>query len=97
MAENLQDTISRISNKMAVLMERHSVVEQKLKDAEDEIKQKEAENAKLMKEIERLTLELQYLKVARTISRDPEDLAKSKAILVQLVRDVDKCIAQLNE
>ena len=62
-----------------------------------ELKNKEQEIESLR--ISRLDLETQYtnLKTARTISLYDKDIKETKQRLTSLVREVDKCIALLNE
>ena len=52
---------------------------------------------KATKQIEQLKLDNDYLRMARAINSSAAELSQSKAILTQLVRDVDKCIAQLTD
>ena len=49
------------------------------------------------KEIQQLKLENDYLKIARSIAPDRETLENSRRVIAKLMRDVDKCIEQLNE
>ena len=48
-------------------------------------------------EIERLTQEVEYLKIATTIVPDRTQVENSRAILTKLVREIDKCILELKE
>ncbi len=48
------------------------------------------------RDVDQLQSDNDYLKMARTIVPDTAGLADSKAIISKLVRDIDKCISQLN-
>ncbi len=63
----------------------------------EELKEKEAELLRIEKS--KKTLEAMYndLKSARIISINDRDIADTKQRLARLVREVDKCIALLNE
>ena len=74
----------------------------------DELKQKNAllesklseekeQNQSLEEEIKRLNIKYDNLKMARIISVKQGDFTDAKKRLSKLVREVDKCIALLNE
>ncbi len=46
---------------------------------------------------ELLQQELEYLKMARVVAPNLDDVEKARTTISTLVRDIDKCIAQLNE
>lgn len=97
MADDLESRISRIESKLVVMLEKY----RRLEAEKEEYQRKTAELAgdvdKLTKQIEQLKLDNDYLRMARAINSSAAELSQSKAILTQLVRDVDKCIAQLTD
>lgn len=95
MATDLHSTIERILNKSSVLVEKYHALEAEKVNAELKIRQLQEEIATLKKELEQLRQDNEYLRMARTIAPSYEQLAESRAIISQLVRDVDKCISQL--
>ncbi|MDD2960864.1 MAG: hypothetical protein PHR45_02135 [Muribaculaceae bacterium] len=97
MAIDLQNTLIRLSSKTTVLVAKYHALEDEKKRIEDVNVSQEEEIKKLKMDIERLRIDNEYLKIARSISMDSMELAKSKAVISDLVRDVDKCIAQLND
>lgn len=97
MASELQDTLSRLLGKSEVFVEKYKV----LSLERDRLSQ---ENEQLSKSIERLQIENEklkrdndYLKMARNIAPNQESVASTRAVISQIVRDIDKCISQLNE
>ena len=52
---------------------------------------------KQQQEIDRLQQEVEHLKVVTTLTPKREDVEKSRAFLSKLVRNIDKCIAELKE
>jgi len=54
-------------------------------------------NESLAKENSQLKMKYDYLKIARMVSVNRDDFKATKNRLSKLVRDVDKCIALLNE
>ena len=95
MATDLHSTIERILNKSSVLVEKYHALEEERANAALEIKQLHEEIAALKKEVEQLRQDNEYLRIARSIAPSYEQLAESRSIISQLVRDVDKCITQL--
>lgn len=55
------------------------------------------ENAKILEEVNQLKTNYTNLKTATTISLNGSDVKETKLRLSKLVREVDKCIALLNE
>ncbi len=96
MANELQDTLLRIVAKSNVLVEKyHAIVESRNAVEQENVRLRE-ENEKLREEVERVGRENAYLRMARTIAPTPESVTSSKAMISRIVRDIDKCINQLN-
>ena len=94
---SLSEIFERLLSKQQILVERYRALEEKL-NAADEANQKLAEeNRKQKVLIEKLETANQYLRIARRIAPDQEAIGKSRELIARLVRDVDKCIEQLNE
>ena len=45
---------------------------------------------------EKLQHDVSYLRMSHTIASTPEQVRSSQAIISRIVRDIDRCIAQLN-
>ena len=97
MAVDLEELIERLQRKMLVLIDKYRLLEADKKSVDEENASLKAEIEKLKKQLEQTNTEKEFIRMARNISSTPEELAKNKAVLVQLVRDVDKCIAQLTD
>ncbi|MDR0746188.1 MAG: hypothetical protein LBF17_06825 [Mediterranea sp.] len=54
-------------------------------------------NARILEEVDKLKADYTNLKTATTISLNGSDVKETKLRLSKLVREVDKCIALLNE
>ncbi len=96
MAVELQDTLARIMSKSKVLIEKYHALAAAKSQTDSEIEAVRAENLELRKEIERVKRENEYLRMAHTIAPTPESVARSKSMISKIVRDIDKCINQLN-
>ena len=95
MATDLHSVVERILTKSSVLVEKYHALEEDRANAEKEIASLRNEIMALRKEVEQLRQDNEYLKLARSIAPSQVQLAESKSIISQLVRDVDKCISQL--
>lgn len=97
MVRELQLTLERLRGKTALFSERYNVLRQSKADADARIAELTALTTRQQLEIERLTKEVEYLKIATTIVPNRDDVERSRAILSGLVREIDKCILELNE
>lgn len=95
MASDLQSILGRIITKSNVLIEKYRALESEKIAADKEIEKLQLQITSMKQEIERLQRDNEYMRLARTIMPNSEQLSESKAVLHQLVRDVDKCISQL--
>ncbi len=97
MAESLSEIFGRLLAKQQILLERYHVLEDKLKAADNRVKELESETMKQKVRIEKLEMDNEYLLMVRQIAPDRETLKKGHDMITRLVRDVDKCIEQLKE
>jgi len=97
MANELQQTLARIINKSNILVEKYHVLESTNSKLVSEKEQLVEEIEQMKKENERLSQEIQYLKMARALAPNLDDVENARSTISTLVRDIDKCIAQLNE
>ena len=97
MAESLSEIFDRLLQKQAVLVERYHALEEKCKALEGSVAELQGELKRQKAELERTVQENEYLKIVRTVAPDRESLERSREIVAKLVRDVDKCIEDLNE
>ena len=97
MTEEDKKLISSFEGKLKHLMYLHD----KLKDENANLKQLLLQKDEEIRQLEmsQKQLEVQYadLKTARTISLYDKDIKDAKQRLTSLVREVDRCIALLNE
>ena len=96
MAETLSQIFERMRQELSVLVEKYNNLYEKYKELGNQNAELEQQILQQRKEIERLQTENEYLKIATTIAPDKEMLKKSRNTIAKLVRDVEKCIEQLN-
>ena len=97
MADTLSDIFERMLGRLQILVEKYNALKAYNQQLNEEKSSLEKEIQRQKKEIEALTLENQYLRIARIAAPDKESIAKSRELIAKLVRDVEKCIEQLNE
>lgn len=97
MAASLQQRIDSIKGKALLLMERYAELLDEKKAAEAQIAELQARVQLQQREIDRMKVEIENLKVVTTLTPKREDVEQSRAFLSQLVRDIDKCIAELTD
>lgn len=97
MAVELQQIIDRVNAKTQILLDRYALIRQRRQEAEAKVAELETTLLKLRSENEDLRRQVEFLKIATTIVPDRNDVKRSRALLSELVREIDKCIADLNE
>lgn len=96
MAEKVHDIYSSVASKVQVIIERQALLAEAVKEARAERDSLRRENARLQQEVNRLKADLEYLTVARTFEANGQPLADSRALISGLIREIDRCISELN-
>ncbi len=95
MAQNVQDIAHRIESKVAAIADHQRLLVQTLEAERAEKQRLLARISELKAEISRLKSDNEYLTVVRAVSVTPEQAEQSRTMLAGLVRDIDRCIAEL--
>lgn len=97
MAFDYQSTFRRIIAKTHLLEERYKLMASKKENAEAEVEQLRKALAQKDKRIHELETEAEYLRVAATVAPSREQVEETKALIADLVREIDRCIIDLSE
>ncbi|MBO4955461.1 MAG: hypothetical protein J6C77_03550 [Muribaculaceae bacterium] len=97
MSGTLQQRLQAVTGKMHLLVSRYENLLKAKSDADARIAALEGELAAERKLNERLKVEAEELRVVTTLSPKGDDVARSRAYLAELVRDIDKCIDELTQ
>lgn len=97
MARDFHTQLESVSAKMSVLMERYNSLDESYRQAREDIIQLKAAVLARDKEIEKLRLDAEYLTVAATAGSDRGNVEATREMLADLVREIDRCIADLLE
>ena len=92
----LKDKLQSITRKVDTLRQRYLALQREKKEMERTIERQELEIAKLEKEVNQLKIDNEFLRVARSVPSSPEAIARYKGQVAKMVRDIDRCIKQLN-
>ena len=92
----LKDKLKTVARKLAILRKRYLALQTENKEMKRDIERKELEIAKLEKEVSQLRIDNEFLRVAHSVPANPEVVAGYKKQVAKMVRDIDRCIKQLN-
>lgn len=97
MTDEQKKLLAVFESRVRQLMFMYDAVKQENVGLKEQLSAKEQELAVALEEIENCNVKYNNLKVARIIAVKQDDLSGAKKRLSKLVREVDKCIALLNE
>lgn len=97
MTPDLSATLTRIKSKTHVLVEKYRAVVAKNEALEREVEELRQEVANRKRAQEQLTLDNEYLSMARSVAPDAAMAGEFHEIVSKLVRDIDSCISGLND
>lgn len=95
MAEHVQEIIDSIRAKIGVILERQNMLVQQIANERAESVALRTKVEELSEEIRRLKADKEYLTVMRAVAITPQQAEQSRAMLAGLVREIDRCIAEL--
>ncbi len=95
MATDLAEQLKRLGHKAELLTTRYATLLQQNEELRQELRDMQATVLVRDGEIEKLRLELEYLKVSSAIAPDSETARKAQARISELVREIDACVADL--
>ena len=96
MADNLQQSIDRLKAKAALLTERYIIVDKAREEALAQVAELQTRVRDLSRQLALCDAEIERLKVSSVLSPDHYDVEATRQFLSGLVREIDKCIAQLS-
>ncbi len=97
MASDLQQQLESIRAKALVVVEKYDRLKQAYDTARNEIADLKAQVLARDEELERLKMKVEYLSIASTVRLTSDDLASARTMVADLVREIDRCIADLLE
>lgn len=95
MAIDLRQQLERVNAKTTLVLEKYALMQQRLVQARAEIERLNEELQRRRRDIEALEMKLEYLSVSHTVAPGAAELQGAKALIAELVRDIDRCIADI--
>lgn len=95
MAKDLSEQLSRIGHKAELIVTRFGTLKEENARLQEENASLRAELRSLEKVNEKQRVELEFLKISGSIAPDTATARETRAILSNLVREIDACIADL--
>ena len=92
----LNEQLQNLLRKFEILRQRYVALQNENKELKRSVERQELEVAKLEKELSQMRIDNEFLKVAHSVPRDPEAVSRYKKQVAKMVRDIDRCIKQLN-
>ena len=97
MASDLREQIERVQSKTRVLGEKYSMLRASYDKARQEIGELKSQVLARDEAIEQLKLKVEYLTVSAAIQMDGSDLAETRAMVADLIKELDRSISDLLE
>lgn len=97
MAGDLQQRLDSLKGKAQLFMKRYALLEGENAAMRQRIEELEKTIERMRREISSKDLQIEQLRVMGVLAPQREDVERSRAFLAGLVRDIDKCINELNE
>ncbi len=97
MAKDFSEQLQNITDKTRLLMIRYQAQREKVEELTNELQQFRAMVVARDAEIEKLRRELEYLRIATTIAPDRQTKEEVYAVISNLVREIDRCVADLKD
>ena len=95
-SKELKEKLQNLTRKVDTLRRRYLALQSEKKELDRTVERQALEIAKLENEVNQLRIDNEFLRVAHTVPRDPEAVARYKKQVAKMVRDIDRCIKQLN-
>lgn len=95
MAQNIQIITESIRAKVEVIANRQAMLVETIERQRQEAEKMQRRISELEAEVKRLEADREYLTVVRAAAVTPQQAEQSRAMLAGLVREIDRCIAEL--
>lgn len=95
MAKDLSEQLTRLGHKAELLVTRFATLKADNETLRARLLELEAQVRALTADNEHLRTEVQFLRMSSAIAPDRESAAKVRALLSDLVREIDACVADL--
>lgn len=95
MAKDFAEQVARIGRKAELLATRLQMVEKRNAALAAQLAELEERHRRTLTELERSRAELEFLRMGSVMAADKATKAKAKALISDLVREIDACVDDL--
>lgn len=95
MSKGIHNILEGIRSKVAVIADRQAMLVETIRRQRAQVVDLQQQVAQLEAEVSRLRADNEYLTVVRAAAVTPQQAERSRAMLAGLVREIDRCIAEL--
>lgn len=96
MAKELQNTLSRLAEKHRFLVTRYQTLLNQNNSLKERVAELEKQVAERDSRLEKLETRSEYLEISSAIAPNFAELESTRDMVADLVREIDRCIADLN-
>ena len=97
MAFDIETTLTRLSEKSRFLTERFKVVSRQRDKALEEVATLQKELRDRDRQLQLMRSELEYLKVSSSLAPTAESVTATRAMIRDLISEIDRCITELKD
>lgn len=95
MSANIPDILAHIGSNLKVLTDKYALVQAERDEARAECQELKEQLSVLTSKLQMANSEIEYLRMSHKIAPTQDDVLRSRILLTNLVKKVDKCISQL--
>lgn len=95
MSAKIPDILDRLGGKVRLLGERYAVVEAERDRLRAECEELAGKVEALTATLQQANTEIEYLRISHKIAPTEDDVLRSRILVTELVKKIDKCISQL--
>lgn len=97
MAIDLRQQLERVNAKTTLVLEKYALMQERLAQARAEIESLRQQLLQQQRKVEEMELQRQYLMLSHTVAPGADDTRRALDMIDGLVRDIDRCIADIAE
>lgn len=95
MSAKIPEIVDRLTGKLNLLCDKYALVRDERDAAMAECRELREQMAALKAALEKANTEIRFLRVSHKIAPTQDDVLRSRILVTELVKKIDKCIAQL--
>ncbi|MCM1005920.1 MAG: hypothetical protein NC402_06470 [Prevotella sp.] len=95
MSANIPDILKNLGGNLKLLTDKYLLVKAERDSALAECQELKEQVQKLTALLEQANTQIEYLRISHKVAPTQDDVLRSRILITELVKKVDKCIAQL--